>query len=92
AAAALPSPARAVERPEEALGPEAAAAAAPAAPPAPYTPSRIRRAPVVPITSGGQDPAFVQKMMQGLEAYDRAMRTRAPAATRPASVMEGAAP
>lgn len=93
AAAALPSPARAVERPEEALTPEAAAAAAPAAAPAPYTPSRIRRAPVVPITSGGQDPAFVQKMMQGLEAYDRAMRSRAPAATtRPAAVMEGAAP
>lgn len=64
-------------------GPERAAPAdAPAAAAAP--PGRIRRAPVVPVTSGGQDPAFVQRMMQGLEAYERAMRARtAPAAPAP---------
>jgi hypothetical protein len=38
--------------------------------------ARVRRAPVVPVTSSGQDPAFMQQMMRGLEAYERAMRAR----------------
>lgn len=72
AAAALPGPDRAAG--SDAPGPNPAAAA-------PSQAGRLRRAPVVPITSGGQDPAFVQKMMRGLEAYERVMRARtAPAA------------
>jgi hypothetical protein len=57
--------------------PAAVPDAAPAAPSASPSPARVRRAPIIPVTSGGQDPAFVQRMMQGLEAYDRAMRGRA---------------
>jgi hypothetical protein len=80
--AALPVPAEPAARATPAsLQPASpvaeAAAPAPAPAPASATPGRIRRAPIIPITSGGQDPAFVQRMMQGLEAYDRAMRGRA---------------
>jgi hypothetical protein len=81
AGAALPAPARAAptEAPSRQPG-----EASPVSPPA----GRIRRAPVIPVTSGGQDPAFVQRMMQGLEAYERVMRARTappPAAPAPAA-------
>jgi hypothetical protein len=79
AAVSLPAPARAAT-PDAAAGEETAGVVGPApagpAPAGPGQPGRIRRAPVVPITSGGQDPAFVQRMMQGLEAYERVMRAR----------------
>ena len=96
AAAALPAPARAAA-PEAQAGGEAPGVAGPASPgpaspgpasPGPGQPGRIRRAPVVPVTSGGQDPAFVQRMMQGLEAYERVMRARTapqPAVPQPAA-------
>lgn len=48
-------------------------------------PARVRRAPVVPITAGGQDPAFVQQMMRGLEAYERSMRARTAPQAAPAA-------
>ena len=74
AAAALPAPARAAKAEAEERQPGEPAAA---------HPGRIRRAPVIPVTSGGQDPAFIQRMMQGLEAYERAMRARTPPAPAP---------
>jgi hypothetical protein len=67
---------------------EGSAMAEPQALPAPGPASRVRRAPVVPVTSGGQDPAFVQQMMRGLEAYERSMRAR----TAPQPMPAAAAP
>lgn len=55
---------------------DASAAAPPQAMPGAASAARVRRAPVVPVTSSGQDPAFMQQMMRGLEAYERAMRAR----------------
>jgi hypothetical protein len=98
AAAALPAPARAAA-PDAPPGDEAQGVAGPATPgpassapasPGPGQPGRIRRAPVVPVTSGGQDPAFVQRMMQGLEAYERVMRART--APAPAGLVPAAPP
>jgi len=89
AAAALPAPARERDAPggEAASGVAGAQSpgAAPVAPPGPGQPGRIRRAPILPITSGGQDPAFVQRMLQGLEAYERVMRSRTAPAPAPAA-------
>ncbi len=89
AAAPLPAPARASDAqlragegtaaPVQAQAPAEPAQAMPQA----AAPARVRRAPVVPVTSGGQDPAFVQQMMRGLEAYDRAMRSRTGAVPQP---------
>ncbi|MCU0987172.1 MAG: hypothetical protein MUC89_19900 [Acetobacteraceae bacterium] len=82
AAAPLPAPARAAERVETA-GESVTAAPAPADVSQPGPQARVRRAPVVPVTSGGQDPAFMQQMMRGLEAYERAMRARTGATPQP---------
>lgn len=91
-AAAMPAPQRA-RAPAEATPTEAAAAVAmPAEPPSPpgaAPQARVRRAAVVPVTSGGQDPAFMQQMMRGLEAYERAMRARTGAAPQPATATAG---
>jgi hypothetical protein len=82
AAAAMALPARSGDRDDGSAAPHSAASTPAPSAPAPSASVRPRRAPIVPITSGGQDPAFVQRMMQGLEAYERAMRAR----TAPAPV------
>lgn len=83
--ASLTMPERAATNPHAAAA-DAAMAEQPA--PAPGPAARIRRAPVVPVSSGGQDPAFMQQMMRGLEAYERSMRAR----TAPQPVPAAAAP
>jgi hypothetical protein len=86
AAPALAEMPGAIAAPTPAPTPAATSAPTPEqAMPGAAAPARVRRAPVVPITAGGQDPAFVQQMMRGLEAYERSMRARTAPQAAPAA-------